>query len=734
MVELPRGMHKRVSEAIALWGIEDLYPPQRDAFPVIAKGNNLVMCVPTASGKSLVAYIAMVNQVLKKNKALYIVPLRALASEKYRELRPLSSMGIKVGLSYGDYDSDDEDLERFDIVVATSEKADSLLRHRTDWLRRLKAIVADEVHLITDPGRGPTLEVILTRFRQLNPSCQLVCLSATVGNAKELADWLEADLIESEFRPVKLSEGVLQGGTVTRSDMSAYDIKARTGDPLMDAVLDTAQEGKGGQTLVFVNTRKGCETQAANGAAFTSSILSAHEKERLRETVQKLGRTESRMLKKLRSALEGGCAFHHAGLSNDQRSLVEDAFRSRIVKALFATPTLAAGINLPARRVVVKDWTRYETFDPRSPIPVLEVKQMMGRAGRPRYDKEGEALLLARDEDEARELMERYIWGKPEDVRSKLGSLPALRTHLLSSFATNYARDREEMWRFIKSTFYAFQNDTWKLEVDIEETLDFLEAEGFIAIDGDDISATDLGKRVARLYIDPLSAVVLKNALRSGLGRFTPFSVMQAVSSTTDVPSIYIRAREAEAMSSLYELHKDELLMEVPTDPVDLEWFLSSVKTAQFFMEWIGEGGEGQEASEERMEKLFNMGPGDIRSRVETAVWMLYAMRELSRLFDTGHSSFIDTVSLRVENGIREELIPLVKVKGIGRVRARRLFESGYRSLDALNRASVDDIARIDGFGRTLAAAVKGALDPDSEAVEESAEPNDPQTSLSDFS
>jgi helicase len=732
MVDLPPKLHKRVQEALDIWGIKDLYPPQKEAFPLIAQGKNLVVCVPTASGKSLIAYVAMLNQVLRGHKALYIVPLRALASEKYEDLKALSPMGVKVALSYGDYDTDDDRLERFDIVVATSEKADSLLRNRTNWLSKLQVIVADEVHLLNDPGRGPTLEVILTRFRHLNPDCQLICLSATVGNSDEVAGWLDAKLVNSDFRPVKLKEGTLEGSLITNSDMATRSIAAETGDPVVDLILDTSK-AEGGQVLIFVNTRKSCETSAANAAETVGGIVTASERDLLNDVIMKLGKGESRMLKKLRTALQGGCAFHHAGLSNEQRTLVERAFKMKIVKALFATPTLAAGINLPARRVVVRDWTRYESFNPRSPIPVLEVKQMMGRAGRPKYDKEGEALILARDAGEAMELMERYIWGKPEDIHSKLGSLPALRMHLLSSFATNYVRDRDEMWDFIRSTFYAYQNDTWKLSGDVEDTVMFLKDEGFVKIDDDNVEATDLGKRVARLYIDPLSAVVLKKALYSEKGKYTPFSVLQVIASTTDVPSIYLRAKESASIIEFASKHGSELLMDIPKDPVELEFFLSSVKTAMFFMEWIGENEAGKEASEERMEELFNMGPGDIRSRVETAVWMLYAMRELSRLFDSGHSSYIDMVSLRVENGIREELLPLVKIKGIGRVRARRLFEAGYRSMDALNKATVEEIARLDGFGKTLAFAVKNAISSDTEVSEKKEDEKPPQTSLQDF-
>ena len=260
-LDLPKDLHPGVLKALELWGIEDLYPPQKEAMEPISKGENLVAAVPTAAGKSLIAYIAILNQVLRKGKALYVVPLRALATEKFRELRQLSRFGVRVALSYGDYDEDDRKLETYDVVVATSEKADSLLRHRSKWLMGLKVIVSDEVHLLNDSGRGPTLEVILTRFKQLNPDAQLVCLSATIGNSDEIAGWLDATLISSDFRPVDLKEGVLGQDQIIYSDMTRREVKARTGNSLIDGILDGLEDGKG-QVLVFVNTRRSCESSA----------------------------------------------------------------------------------------------------------------------------------------------------------------------------------------------------------------------------------------------------------------------------------------------------------------------------------------------------------------------------------------------------------------------------------------------------------------------------------------
>lgn len=733
-IKLPKKMHKRVAEAFDIWGIESLYPPQEESLEPIAKGENLVVAVPTAAGKTLIAYIAILNQVLRKKKALYVVPLRALAAEKYQEMRELNKLGVKVALSYGDFDEDDKYLERYDIVIATSEKADSLLRHRTKWLNDIKVIVSDEVHLLNDPRRGPTLEVILTRFKQLNPDSQLICLSATVKNADEIAEWLGAKLITSDFRPVNLRTGILNGAEVTYSDMKNGEIQTDTGDPVFDAALDVIYNSydSGGQILVFANTRRSAESLATNFSKILYRKLNNNERGELFRLSEGMGKGETRIQKRIRGAVKGGAAFHHAGLSNEHRGIIEKAFKERKIKALFATPTLAAGINLPARRVLVRDWTRFESFNPRSPIPVMEIKQMLGRAGRPKYDREGESFILAKSPDDVDHLMERYLWGTSEEVLSKLGSMPALRMHLLSSFATNYVRDMDEMWEFIRQTFYAHQNDTWKIEGDVDEMLQFLSDEGFIKIKDDSVEATDLGKRVVRLYIDPLSAVTLKTALHSDTAKVTPFSILHAISSTTDINPLFMRGKDKDwVLETLYN-REDELMLPIPEEHVEYEWFLGTIKTALFLSEWIGENTDSSEATDDRIESLFNMGPGDIRTKVEMANWMLYSMRELSRLFNSDMAGLIDEVALRVEHGIRKELLPLVSLKGIGRVRARRLFEKGFNSPDAIRKASLSDLSSVPGIGRTLAIAIKGTMEEGEEITEEAEEESN-QSNLFDF-
>ena len=205
-------MDSRTVEFLASLGIEKLYPPQAEGMKAALMGDNLVLAVPTATGKSAVAYAAAAECAFAGKKALYIVPLRALASEKFEELSRLERYGLRVGLSVGDYDAPDPRLEDTDIVVATAEKADSMLRHKVAWLDRLGIVVSDEVHLIGEPDRGPTLEVLLARFMALGADTQLVALSATISNADEL--YAAIPVFAAKF------EGKLEAAGELRVDMS----------------------------------------------------------------------------------------------------------------------------------------------------------------------------------------------------------------------------------------------------------------------------------------------------------------------------------------------------------------------------------------------------------------------------------------------------------------------------------------------------------------------------------
>ena len=687
------GLDARIVEILKGQGIEELYPPQTDAIGPALLGENLVLAIPTASGKSLVAYLAILASVLRGGKALYIVPLRALAAEKYEDLKEFEQLGMKVGVSVGDYDSVDPTLEKFDVIVATSERADSLLRHRTNWLQQLTVVVADEVHLINDADRGPTLEITLAKLRQVNPKAQVLALSATIKNSDQLAKWLEAEHVKSEWRPVPLKEGVYHDGLIHFVDKSITEIKAGE-DAISGLVADIMSTG--GQALVFVNTRRSTEALAKVVGSRIRHDLDEKKKDHLKKVAESLSAAQDEptsMGARLARCIENGAAFHNAGLTNPQRAIVEKEFRKGRLACIVATPTLAAGINLPARRVIVRDLNRFDVNFGLAPIPVLEVKQMCGRAGRPRYDKYGEAILFAKDIDEVDELMEDYFLSEPEAIESKLGSEPALRMHVLASVATGHVGTEEDLLAFFNRTFFAFAGDVYTIHGKIREVLDFLEKEEFINRHDGFLKPTFFGKRTSDLYIDPLSAVKMRDTLRKP--RDDPIFHLWSICTTPDMPKLYLRRGDYAWVEQKIE----EAEFTFPIE--DYDFFLAEVKTAALLDDWIAE------RTEEEVTKKFGIGPGDVRRMTDQAEWLLYSMAELGRIFNKKKVRALTRLTTRVQYGVKEELLELISLRGVGRVRGRALHQRGFKTLRDLQKANPNDLARIPTIGPALAMKIK---------------------------
>jgi len=283
------------------------------------------------------------------------------------------------------------------------------LRHGAPWLADVGLLVVDEVHEL-DSDRGPTIEVLLTRFLAFH-SAQILALSATIPNAAELAKWLGAELVQSDWRPVTLKEGVLYDKTVLFADGTSLELHSDLKDDLSAFVEDTLKKGK--QVLIFANTRKNAESIARRLRRLVARY--ARRKGRLRQLSDKILHaleSPTAQCKELAEDMIHGVAFHHAGLVSAQREAVENAFRRGDILVIAATPTLAAGVNLPAYRVLVHSVKRYGGRGYED-ILVREYKQMAGRAGRPKYDDHGEAVILARDISQVDSLMEQYVASTP---------------------------------------------------------------------------------------------------------------------------------------------------------------------------------------------------------------------------------------------------------------------------------------------------------------------------------
>src|SRR3989442_9738501 len=326
------------------------------------------------------------------------------------------------------------------------------------------------------------------------------------------------------------------------------------------------------------------------------------------------------MAGRLGKCIDGGVAFHHAGLTNDQRSLVEKEFKKGRVKCIEATPTLSMGVDTPARRVVIRDLNRFDVNLGLSPIPVMEVKQMCGRAGRPRYDPYGEAILFAKDLDDIDELMEDYFLSDPEAIESKLGPEPALRMHILPNIATGHVGSEEELFAFFNPTFFAFTRDVQPIRGKILEVLEFLAKEDFINHHDGFLRATFFGKRTSDLYIDPLSAVKMRDALQQA--RDDRFFHLWTVCTTPDMPKLYLRRGDYAWVEQKIE----EADLTFPDQAYD--FFLAEVKTASLLDDWI------TERTEEAVTKQFGIGPGDGRRMTDPPECLVYPMPKPGRIFN----------------------------------------------------------------------------------------------------
>ncbi len=204
-------LNPKFYDVLTLEGIDSLRPAQEKAVRLgLLDGKNMLVCTPTASGKTLVAELAMINSILNKGvKAVYVVPLKALATEKFKEFKRKYAHLLKIAISIGDFDSNDAYLMNYDLIITTSEKFDSLIRHSAPWLAMVQVVVIDEIHLLNDVSRGPTLEVLITVLNHILKKVQIIGLSATIGNPRELASWLNAELVIDYWRPVKLRKGIL---------------------------------------------------------------------------------------------------------------------------------------------------------------------------------------------------------------------------------------------------------------------------------------------------------------------------------------------------------------------------------------------------------------------------------------------------------------------------------------------------------------------------------------------
>ncbi|MBI5390636.1 hypothetical protein HZB02_04050 [Candidatus Woesearchaeota archaeon] len=492
--------------------------------------------------------------------------------------------------------------------------------------------------------------------------------------------------------------------------MDILPIATRSDDVAINLALDTLARGK--QAIFFVATKRSAEKLAEDIAKH----VKLHEHQKAEQPWQALSEeavhkgTPTQQCLRLSRCLKKGSAFHHAGLYTAQRELIEREFRAGNIPVICATPTLAYGMDLPAYRVVVRDLKRY-TAHGMDWIPVLDYQQMCGRAGRPSFEQKGEAICIANSEQEKERIIERFVQGDAEEIYSKLAVEPVLRTYLLSLIATEIISTRSEASAFFAKTFWAHQYEDQKaMDHIMDNMLSLLERCGFIekehfatAGEEEKITATLLGKRISELYLDPLTAHLFVEGLERAAGkRAGDFSILQLISFTLEMrPLLSVKQKEAEEIQEQLYAYADELLTVEPNVyDGDYKTFLDAGKTALFLRDWCNELGEDE------LLKQYDIRPGEIRMKLERADWLLYSLQEIARIQKKqALLSAIGRTRMRVQQGVREELLPLIQLKGIGRVRARKLFNNKIRNVEEIKKADHSTLAFL--VGKSIAEDLK---------------------------
>lgn len=646
--------------------------------------SNYIISIPTASGKTVLGILPALKTILNGGKAIYAAPLLSIQNEKVKEFKAFEEHGIKVG----------KHPSNSDLSVMVFESFDALTRFSWNVLREVDTLIIDEFHMIGEYSRGPTLESAITRAKIINPSLRIIALSATLKNIDEIEQWLDGKTVEHNYRPVPLNKEVL--------DAEMFNTKNKN-DVIVKIVEKAIEDNS--QALSFVSTRRFTESLATYVAKKIDKKTTKEQKQKFKQVADKLlevpkkkGSLPTTTCLKLAEAAEKGVVFHHAGLFNEQKEIIEDEFRKGNILMITATPSLMYGVNLPSKYVVIRDHTRWTSNGPAS-IPVFDYEQMSGRAGRPQYDDVGYSYLVAKTMDEAFDLEARYVNGEIELTNSKLiDNKDAIYKQIIAQIASSLSKNLDDLNDFFGKTLYGFQmknNPSMSmfaqdsLNWELESALEFLLQNGIIRATPEGLKTTDFGNLIAKSNYAVETAVKIKEYV-STMEKLNPAEMIYALAETPDLPLISFKGRKSK------DPVRDKL-SECGLFAVDIG---NPEATAVSLIEWI------DERNEYEIENAYNVYSASTRrSAYEASRLVKFAKNTLEVLGNYSNLKDMDYLSARLYYGVKEDIIPLVVgVKRLGRKRARLLMKTFG---DNLSEASEKELQKVECIGPKLAGKVK---------------------------
>ena len=667
--------------------VEDVLPAFADAFPfesfnrmqsealpaIVERDDNVVVSAPTASGKTALAEAAICRALDAGGTALFLAPLRALTNEKESEWERFESLGYSVYVVTGERDLTPRRAERADILVMTPEKADSATRKhdspRYSFMTDIDCCVIDEVHLLDSDRRGAVLEVTISRLRRLCAP-RIVALSATMRNVSDVAEWLDAPAdctfaFGESYRPVPLSATV---ETYAHGDNAFADKYRR-----LYRALDLAQPhiDDGGQALVFVASRQDtvrAAEKARDELAERDVEISSRGDYDFHTDAQELENDT------LRQSVVDGVGFHHAGLAKEDKDRVEDWFKQGKIQLLFSTSTLAWGVNLPARCVVIRDTKLHDPLEGEVDMSPLDILQMLGRAGRPGYDDAGYAHVICdgADADKYRRLL---ADGKP--IESRLAE--ELDTHLNAEIALGVVDDIEDVMSWLETTFYYTRaesapdqyDDSASLRDRVSATLQRLVEGGFVDQSGLEIEPTALGRLTSQFYLrlDTAEAfyALCERANDGETAALDEAAALRTVADAAEFDSVSARRDERETFGAV-----------------------------------LGSEGEALDPGNRKVLAILRAGmsgttPGELQSDAwvirRNGLRFLAALRAFCERFAAPRdANLVRRIEARVEHGVSSEAVGLTAIGGVGAGRAQKLAREGLTDPGDVRAAGIDGL------------------------------------------
>jgi len=690
------------------------------------EGKNLVISAPTNTGKTFIGELAILTAAkrIEKRKTFYLTPLKAIAEEKFEEFREkYSGWGLTVAISTGERNEYDTNLMEYDLIIATYEKLDALLIKNPELINEIGVVIVDELQMIDDEGRGVDLEILLTKIMyNANSSPQIIGLSATIPNAKDLGEWLKAEVIETQKREVELREGIiytgdrdirfkgctLKNGDFLYRDFNTGNMNVELGLNIntSDGLIDISQRE---QIIIFKNTQKKAEKLALRISKHLSPSTDITKWiEKVDALVESTPST-----RKLKKCIINGVAFHHAGLLPEEKRVVEEAFENGDIRVICSTLTLGAGVNTPAKTVILLST---EFWDGRN-IKSRDYKNMSGRAGRIKYhDDFGRSVLFAKTEKDFERYWQGYINSKAEKIESQIQKRDNIESSILNLIASGVCKNVKELIRFMENTFfgYIYYRKTDSLfkqafEESISKQIQELIKMGMLEDVEGKIKATELGKRCVEEMVSPHSTHIIFRALEKinekELMNYNALiePIVHLACCTSDARLLYSPRYEQEKREVFiyWEANKNKYLFH----PSEEESILKATKTTQMLLRWI----DGVPYSD-----LENFAPqGIIKNIGENISWIIKSMKRIVEppLFNFTEEfyEFLERLSDRAKYGVHDNAVNIMKlnIPAIHRHRAMLLADAGYTSLESLINAKIEDLENVRGISKKLATTIK---------------------------